>query len=112
MDFDFDTMMDLARTDPEEFERRRSNLLDEIIRNQPDIDCAKAFQSRIDMERRKARTPLGCCVRLYSMMWDSFYKLDEKCHEFDPHHEHKAAHSGESKKPTSAKILMFRKREE
>jgi len=114
MEFDFDKMMVLARENPQEFERQRSILLDEVIQRRPDIKWAKAFQSHIDMERRKARTPLGCCVRLYSMMWDSFLKLDEQfqgfMHEADLHSKNNNFQPQESKQPASAKILMFRKR--
>ena len=78
MDFDFDNMMVLARDNPEEFERQRIKLLDELIQSRPDIKWANAFQSYIDMERIKAKTPLDCCLRLYSMMCDSCLRLDEQ----------------------------------
>ncbi|BCB27816.1 hypothetical protein SKTS_27020 [Sulfurimicrobium lacus] len=114
MNFDFDKMMVLARENPQEFERQRHDLLEEVIESRADIKWAKAFQSRIDMERRKARTPLGCCIHLYSRMWDSFYNLDEQFQRLltalDPRNGNKTPQAEETKSLPSAKILMFRKR--
>ena len=35
----------------------------------------RQLQFRIDLERRRAKTPLGATVRLQSMMWERFAAL-------------------------------------
>jgi len=120
MDFDFEKMMVLARDNPEEFERQRIMLLDGLIQSRPDIKWANAFQSHIDMERIKAKTPLACCLRLYSMMWESFLNLDEQMqrllriqgglHALGPPGEDKTSQPGGYRTPVAEKVLMFRKR--
>jgi Protein of unknown function (DUF3135) len=77
LNFDFDAWAELARTDQPEFERRRRAAIEEVIAratpdNQPRL---RALQWRIDVERQRAKTPLGACIKISSMMWDSFYKL-------------------------------------
>ena len=113
MDFDFDKMMLLARENPQEFERQRNGLLDEVIESRKDIEWARAFQSGIELELRRGKSPLGSCVRLYSRMWDSFYKLDEQFQRLlsalDPRNGNEMPQSEESKVRHSAKILQFRK---
>lgn len=113
MNFDFDKMMALARDNPEEFERQRTMLLDELIQSRRDIAWANAFQSHIDMERIKAKNPLACCLRLYSIMWGRFLKLDEQLQKLlqvqrrlcgvDPPGRNKAFRPGE------ATVMMFKK---
>jgi len=72
-EFDFDEWAALARSNPTEFEARRQALLNEYLRQFADADQRRlrGLQFRIDMERRRARTPLAGCIRLSSMMWDS-----------------------------------------
>lgn len=71
--FDFDEWMSLAHRDPEEFERRRLAAIENLIRNLPPArqQRLRGLQFRIDMERRRARTPMGACIKLSSMMWDA-----------------------------------------
>jgi hypothetical protein len=82
---DFDEWMVLARSDPDEFERRRRILIEKTIsrasaRSQPRLRC---LQWRIDMERQRARTPLAACLRLSSMMWDSVVGESGLLHALD-----------------------------
>lgn len=77
MQFDFETWAALAQSDRAEFERRRKVAVDEVIataspEHQPRL---RALQWRIDVERQRAATPLAACIRISSMMWDSFYEL-------------------------------------
>ncbi len=77
MEFDFDAWAKLAKEDPAEFERRREAKLKETI------DAAPAelrrrlegLQFRLNLERQRAATPLGSCVRLNSLMWVGFHRL-------------------------------------
>lgn len=75
--FDFNAWMVLAKSDPDEFEQRRRLAIEEFLSRS---DCQyrlRCLQWRIDMERRKYRHPLVSCVRLYNMMWDSVYALQQ-----------------------------------
>lgn len=75
--FDFDRWMDLAQRDPQQFELARTQAVDAACaRMASDRRLLAGLRWRIDMERARCRTPLQCCLRLYSMMWDRFYDLD------------------------------------
>jgi hypothetical protein len=76
---DFDEWQRLAREDPDEFERRRRATIEALIDQAPPEhqERLRALQFRIDLERSRAKTPLGATVRLHSMMWERFGKLRE-----------------------------------
>ena len=71
--FDFDDWSRLAKDDPSAFEARRQALIEEFLRQfpQPDQQRLRGLQFRIDMVRRRARTPMGACLKISSMMWES-----------------------------------------
>ncbi len=71
--FDFDEWSRLAQVDPSAFEARRLALIEEFLRQfpQPDQQRLRGLQFRIDMVRRRSRTPLGACLKISSMMWES-----------------------------------------
>lgn len=48
-------------------------LIEEFLRQfpQPDQRRLRGLQFRIDMVRRRARTPMGACLKISSMMWES-----------------------------------------
>ena len=72
-DFDFDEWSALAKSDPAAFEQKRLALIEEFLRELPPYDQKRlrGLQFRIDMERRRARTPMAACLKLSAMMWDS-----------------------------------------
>ena len=76
-DFDIDEWQRLAVADPQEFERRREAAIRAVIEQAPAEHQARLLQlqSRIDLERRRAKTALGATVRLQSMMWERFAAL-------------------------------------
>ena len=76
-DFDIDEWQRLAKEDPQEFERRREAAIRAVIEQAPPEHQARLLrlQSRIDLERRRAKTALGATVRLQSMMWERFAAL-------------------------------------
>ena len=76
--FDFDHWLALARDDPEAFEVERRALIEALIlRAAPDRQRRlRGLQFRIDMERRRARTPMAACLRFQSLMWDSLVGPD------------------------------------
>lgn len=71
--FDFDSWASLARNDPAGFELQRRNIIDAIIERALPRQRRRlrGLQFRIDMERRRARSPMAACVRIQSLMWDS-----------------------------------------
>jgi hypothetical protein len=72
-EFNFDRWVELAKADPAAFEAWRSAWIEEAIASAPP-DCRqrmRGLQFRIDLERRRARTPLKACIRLSQMMWQS-----------------------------------------
>lgn len=78
MAYDFDEWAVLARTDPEGYERLRLETIEEVIGKGSGCQRAlRGLQWRIDQERRKSRTPLKACISISSMMWDSFYELND-----------------------------------
>jgi len=71
--FDFDEWSQLAKDDPFEFEARRITLIEEFLRQFPQSGQRRlrGIQFRVDMVRRRARTPMGACLKISSMMWES-----------------------------------------
>lgn len=71
--FDFDEWSQLAKDDPFAFEARRIALIEAYLRQFPQSGQRRlrGLQFRIDMERRRARTPMGACLKISSMMWES-----------------------------------------
>jgi hypothetical protein len=75
--FDFDTWAMLARTAPDDFEQRRRAVLESQISSSDNVRRLRGLQWRIDIERRHARTPLKSCLRLSTLMWDTFTDLND-----------------------------------
>jgi hypothetical protein len=73
-ELDFDTAMELARTDPEAFEQYRRDVIEALIARAPERNRQhlRRLQWRIEQERKRASNPLSACVKLYRMMWESF----------------------------------------
>lgn len=69
--FNFDEWSQLAKRDPDAFEARRRLLIEQVIQHATDANRARlrGLQFRLDMERRRSRTPLGACLRISDMMW-------------------------------------------
>jgi Protein of unknown function (DUF3135) len=76
---DHEFLSRLARDDPESFERLRKDLIDQLIGRAPDPlrQRLAGLQFRVDQVRRLARTPLGATVKVSSMMWSSFLRLND-----------------------------------
>jgi len=76
-DFDFDEWSMLARSDPEAFDRKRRETLWRVVEGNENFRRLRGLQCRIDLERRRARTPLKACLCLSDMMWNSFFELKD-----------------------------------
>ncbi len=74
---DFDELAMLAKQDPQEFEALRAKLCNELIDSAPEPQRRrlKGLQFQVDMERRKATTPMAACIRISEMMHTSFDEL-------------------------------------
>jgi hypothetical protein len=73
--FDFNEWASLARRDPEAFEVRREEAIEQLILAAPEHlqPRLRRLQWRVDMERRRHDNPLGACLGIYGMMMDSVY---------------------------------------
>ncbi len=70
---DFDHWSDLANSDPEAFEARRNQLIEEVIRRAPSHrqQRLRGLQWRLDRVRERSQTPMAACIRISEMMWDA-----------------------------------------
>lgn len=75
----FDDMMKLAKNNPAEFEAMRIRLCSEVIDSAPEYmqKRLEGLQFTIDMERKKAKSPMAACLKLSSMMNDSLVELSQ-----------------------------------
>lgn len=80
MELDVTELRALALSDPEEFERRRIALIEDVIASAPpDIQRRlRGTQFRVDMERQRASNPLSATLRISRLMWESFSELREQ----------------------------------
>ncbi|HAT68705.1 MAG: hypothetical protein A2481_00170 [Candidatus Yonathbacteria bacterium RIFOXYC2_FULL_47_9] len=68
----FNYWSNLAKTDPERFEKERKEAIEAVILEAPEHlhQRLRGLQWQIDMERSRASDPLSACVRLNKMMVD------------------------------------------
>jgi Protein of unknown function (DUF3135) len=112
--FDFDEWSRLAKIDPTAFEARRLALIEEYLRRFPPLDQRRlrGLQFRIDMERRRARTPMAACLRLSSMMWESLlgnHGLKMALDTLLGYTDRMPATARRQMSATTARVLPFRK---
>ena len=99
----FDVLVEMARNEPERLEALRQRLTKSIIDNATNEQQRKrleGLQFRVDVERRRARSPLAATIKLSEMM----------CHSLaDLHRSMVTPLATESEEPLnpSAKILTF-----
>lgn len=76
----FDELVVMANEQPEALEALRQNLVNEVIdQAQPHTQSRlRGLQFQIDAQRSIAKTPLAACVKLSSMMMDSFEKMRQE----------------------------------
>jgi len=74
-DFDFGHWAEAARSDPDRFEAMREEALEEFIRTAPEDyrQRLSGLQFRIDLERRRSRTPLAACIRISQLMMSKLH---------------------------------------
>ena len=73
----FDEMVKMAEEAPEALEQLRNEMCQSVIDSAPPDSQRKlrGLQFKIDMERRRAKTPMASCIRLSQMMHESFSEL-------------------------------------
>ncbi len=74
----FDVLVDMARNDPQGLETLRRSLTDAVIAaasNETTRRRLRGLQFRVDMERRRATTPLAAAIRISEMMCRSLADL-------------------------------------
>jgi hypothetical protein len=74
----FDVLVDMARNDPQGLETLRRSLTDAVIAaasNETTRKRLQGLQFRVDMERRRATTPLAATIRISEMMCRSLADL-------------------------------------
>lgn len=72
---DFDSWQKLAKEDPEAFEELRQAFIGDYIAQASTTTVRtrlSRMQWRIDRERELSANPIAACVRINSMMWESF----------------------------------------
>jgi hypothetical protein len=72
---DWEKWVELAREDPEKFERERSAAIEELIMSQParHRHRSRQLQWKIDAVRKTSPNALCACIRIYDMLMDSVY---------------------------------------
>ena len=107
---DFDKLLDLAEHDPTALEKLRIELCEKVIREAPEDyrRRLRGLQFRIDMERRKAKSPMAACISISGMMHDSFDKLRHALNEASGQSLPTELFA-EATEIEAAKVLPFRK---
>jgi hypothetical protein len=106
--FNFDAWATLARTAPDKFEQQRREMVDALISDSTNTRRLQGLQSRIELERMRAHTPLKSCLRLSTLMWDAFLDCRDALNAFSEQHAESAR--AESQSSGSAKIVAFPKK--
>ena len=70
--FNFDEWAELARSDPQAFESRRTNVLEAAICHALPARQRRlrGLQWQLDQIRHTSATPLAACIRMNRMLWD------------------------------------------
>ena len=74
-DFDFEEWASLAKTDPAAFEAKREHAIAQLIDGaSPRMQTRlRGLQWRVDMDRRRAGSPLSSCMKIFNQMWATVY---------------------------------------
>ena len=109
---DFEKLQALAKNDPDKLEQLRIQWCEQIIHEAPSEYRRKlrGLQFRIDMERRKAKSPMAACISLSGMMHDSFDRLRYALNDAAGTNDDNSIFNEELQHPTQgAKVLPFRR---
>ena len=75
----FDELVRIAQKDPAKYEELRNQLVNDLINDAPESTQRRlrGLQFQVDMERRRAKTPMASCIAISKMMHDSLYTLGQ-----------------------------------
>jgi hypothetical protein len=75
--FDFNTWMALAKSDPQAFEAARAALIEETIAKSPldKQERLRQLQWKIEGIRRRSGSPLGACIKISNLMLEKVCEL-------------------------------------
>ena len=110
---EFDKLREMAENSPEQLEELRRKLCDRLIQDAPERYRRKlrGLQFRVDMERRRAKSPMAACIAISGMMHDSFDRLRQTLNEAtgqaNPLYTSSTARSEAAAE--EAKVLPFRR---
>ena len=107
---EFDKLREMAQHNPEELERLRVRLCDQLIQDAPERHRRKlrGLQFRVDMERRKAKSPMAACIAISGMMHDSFDHLRQVLNEAAGNTDHTYAQDNQQQ-TEQGKVIPFRR---
>lgn len=108
---DFDTLMELAKTDPEGLEKLRQEHVAAIINSAPPETRRRlqGLQFQIDAQRRIHSSPMAACIKVSQMMYDSFTNLRYLLNEMSSPNSREPAQDL-LMEPESAQVIQFRGR--
>lgn len=104
----FDVLVDMARNDPKGLETLRRSLTDAVIAaasNETTRRRLAGLQFRVDMERRRASTPLAATIRISEMMCRALADLHRSMVAPDP----RGVADVPDAPPRTAPVLSFRR---
>lgn len=83
--FNFDEWLELSKKDPDSFESKRLESIEEFIKSVPadKQHRLRCLQWKIDKVREKMPTPMAACVAISDMMWDSLDTLNQLYNDSD-----------------------------
>lgn len=104
----FDTLKALADEDPEALELLRNRLVTEVIERAPSHQRAqlKGLQFVLDMERRRAKNPMQCCIRMSQLMHERVDRL-RACLKETLYYDESATSATSDEPKHNAVILEF-----
>lgn len=110
----FEVLSKLAKEDPKQLDVILENQITALIEGAPKKyqQRLRGLQFTIDMERKKAKTPMAACLKISSMMQESFAQLSTALNNAASHqHEEPAIYKEVTEKPKaqrpSARVIPF-----
>lgn len=75
-----ETLSQLACDDPQAFEELRRTLIEHLITCAPESmqTRLRQLQFRVDGIRHRSQSPLGAVIKIQSLLWDSFLRLNHE----------------------------------
>ena len=87
---DFDTLMKMAKNNPEQLEHLLREEVNEVIgsASEQHHHRLRGLQFQVDAQRIIAKNPMDSCIRISQMMHQSLGELHTTLNEFSEQHDH------------------------